>query len=164
MSCDRCLASFPAEDIEQHEVSDFCKHFTECVPSSQQAVIKVSTFVYIPPNQLECDPATRRDDEETESEEEEREDEGDFSSRQGATPGLSSTFRSTSLSDRPSRGPWGDGGDPDQISTCPHCHLALPLLTLRWHKVIFLRHKKFLYTLLKSSFGKSPPLSVCVFR
>ncbi|XP_015245372.1 PREDICTED: TRAF-type zinc finger domain-containing protein 1-like [Cyprinodon variegatus] len=26
------------------------------------------------------------------------------------------------------------GGDPDQISTCPHCHLALPLSTLKWHE------------------------------
>lgn len=27
------------------------------------------------------------------------------------------------------------GGDVDQISTCPHCHLALPVVTLRWHEV-----------------------------
>uniref|UniRef100_A0AAR2K0C5 TRAF-type domain-containing protein n=2 Tax=Pygocentrus nattereri TaxID=42514 RepID=A0AAR2K0C5_PYGNA len=25
-------------------------------------------------------------------------------------------------------------GDWDQISTCPHCHLALPLRTLEWHE------------------------------
>ncbi|XP_027006595.2 XIAP-associated factor 1 isoform X2 [Tachysurus fulvidraco] len=24
--------------------------------------------------------------------------------------------------------------DPDQISTCPYCHLALPVNTLRWHE------------------------------
>ncbi len=136
VSCQRCLASFPAEDIEQHEVYDFCKHFTECVLSSQQAVIKVIPLSISHQNQLECGLGTRRDDEKAEPEEEEREDEGDFS-RQGATPGLSSTYKSTSLSDRLRNGPWGDGGGPDQISTCPHCHLALPLYTLRWHKVTF---------------------------
>ncbi|XP_070762061.1 XIAP-associated factor 1 isoform X1 [Enoplosus armatus] len=102
VSCGRCMAPFPAEDIEEHE--------------------------------LECVPATRRHDEEAESEEEESEDEGDFS-RQGPTSWLSSAYKATTLSDRSGIGPWGDGGDPDQISTCPHCHLALPLFTLRWHKV-----------------------------
>ncbi|GAA6086759.1 XIAP-associated factor 1 isoform X2, partial [Tachysurus ichikawai] len=24
--------------------------------------------------------------------------------------------------------------DPDRISTCPYCHLALPVNTLRWHE------------------------------
>ncbi|XP_078102922.1 XIAP-associated factor 1 isoform X2 [Sander vitreus] len=95
VTCRSCMASFPAEDIEEHE--------------------------------LECVPATRLDDEEAESE-----DEDDFF-RQGATSWLSRTYKSTFLSDGPSRGPWGDGGDPDQISTCPHCHLTLPLITLRWH-------------------------------
>ncbi|XP_040903220.1 XIAP-associated factor 1 [Toxotes jaculatrix] len=42
---------------------------------------------------------------------------------------LSSTFK-----DRLHSGPWDDGGDPTQISTCPHCHLALPLFVLRWHE------------------------------
>lgn len=100
VSCSRCMASFPAEDIDEHE--------------------------------LECVPETRWDDDELAPEEEESED--DFS-RQWATHSLSSTFKVNSLSDRPSRGPLEDGGDPDQISTCPHCHLALPVLTLRWHEV-----------------------------
>uniref|UniRef100_A0A8P4GCE9 TRAF-type domain-containing protein n=1 Tax=Dicentrarchus labrax TaxID=13489 RepID=A0A8P4GCE9_DICLA len=95
--CDRCMASFPAEQINEHE--------------------------------LDCVPTTRSDDEEDEPEEEEGEHEGDFS-----TPWLSRTYKSTALLDRASNGPWGDGGDPDQISTCPHCHLALPLRTLSWHK------------------------------
>ncbi|XP_029528812.1 XIAP-associated factor 1 [Oncorhynchus nerka] len=29
----------------------------------------------------------------------------------------------------------GREGDIDQISTCPHCHLALPVVTLRWHEI-----------------------------
>uniref|UniRef100_A0A3Q3KNZ2 TRAF-type domain-containing protein n=1 Tax=Monopterus albus TaxID=43700 RepID=A0A3Q3KNZ2_MONAL len=41
---------------------------------------------------------------------------------------------STSLSNRSCSRPWGNGRDPDQIRTCPYCHLALPLFTLRWHK------------------------------
>uniref|UniRef100_A0A8C7MXK9 XIAP-associated factor 1-like n=1 Tax=Oncorhynchus kisutch TaxID=8019 RepID=A0A8C7MXK9_ONCKI len=28
----------------------------------------------------------------------------------------------------------GREGNIDQISTCPHCHLALPVVTLRWHE------------------------------
>uniref|UniRef100_UPI0037E81D98 XIAP-associated factor 1 n=1 Tax=Semicossyphus pulcher TaxID=241346 RepID=UPI0037E81D98 len=102
-SCRACMTSFPAEDIEQHE--------------------------------MECILATTRADEEAESEEkeEESEDESDTST-QGASPGLSSTFKATSLPVRPSNGPLIVGVDPNQISTCPHCHLALPLITLRWHK------------------------------
>lgn len=58
------------------------------------------------------------------------EDEGGF-----FVPQLRSTHNGPSLSDHLSRRPRNDRGDPDEISTCPHCHLALPLLTLRWHKV-----------------------------
>lgn len=107
VNCKRCMASFPAEDLKEHE--------------------------------LDCFPASRWDNEEAESEEEEHEDEDDFS-RQGATPQLNSTFKSF----RHSRGPLGNGGDPYQIRTCPHCHLALPLITLRWHEV-----KCQIYILLK---------------
>lgn len=101
-SCSRCMASIPAEDIEEHE--------------------------------LKCVLAARFDAEEAAPEEEESEDEGDFS-QQRATSWLSSAFKASSLLGQPSRGPRDDAGDPDQISTCPHCHLALPLLTLRWHQV-----------------------------
>ncbi|XP_059186556.1 XIAP-associated factor 1 [Centropristis striata] len=100
VNCSICMAPFPAEDIEDHE--------------------------------LECVSATDWDNEESEPLEENNEDEGDFY-KQGATPQLSSTFKANSLS--ASNVPLGDGGDPNQISTCPHCHLALPLLTLRWHQV-----------------------------
>ncbi|XP_071327932.1 XIAP-associated factor 1 isoform X2 [Trachinotus anak] len=99
VSCSGCKASFPAEDIDKHE--------------------------------LECVPAYKWDD--AESEEGEREDEGDFS-KHVSTAQLSNTYKATSMSGRPHNGPLGNGGDPDQISTCPHCHLALPLFTLRWHE------------------------------
>lgn len=93
----------------------------------------------IPPEEVEehereCVPADRSDDEEDEPEEEEKEEDNLY--RGGATAAsLSSAYKVASLSDRPNGGPWGDRGDPDQISTCPHCHLALPLCTLRWHEV-----------------------------
>uniref|UniRef100_A0A8C7YQC9 XIAP associated factor 1 n=1 Tax=Oryzias sinensis TaxID=183150 RepID=A0A8C7YQC9_9TELE len=34
-----------------------------------------------------------------------------------------------------SHGSQDDREDPDQISTCPHCLLALPVRTLHWHEV-----------------------------
>lgn len=54
--------------------------------------------------------------------------------------GLISHLKSTSLSNRGGGASRLDGDDSDQISTCPHCHLALPLLTLRWHQVASLHH------------------------
>uniref|UniRef100_A0A671Y3Q5 XIAP associated factor 1 n=1 Tax=Sparus aurata TaxID=8175 RepID=A0A671Y3Q5_SPAAU len=104
----------------------------------------------IPPEEVEehereCVPADRSDDEEDEPEEEEKEEDDLY--RGGATAAsLSSAYKVASLSDRPNGGPWGDRGDPDQISTCPHCHLALPLCTLRWHEVSFLHHTRFACT------------------
>ncbi|XP_039987599.1 XIAP-associated factor 1 isoform X2 [Xiphias gladius] len=112
VSCSGCMMSFPAEDIEKHEL--------ECVQASRWDYYK-----------------------EAKLEEEKVQDEGGFC-RQVTPLRLSSTYKATSLADRLGRGPWGDGGDPDQISTCPHCHLALPLFTLRWHKA-----KCQIYILLK---------------
>ncbi|XP_072249154.1 XIAP-associated factor 1 [Leuresthes tenuis] len=102
VSCRRCVLSFPAEDMDKHE--------------------------------MECFLATRWDNEKAEPKEEEREDEDDFS-WQGATPQLSNAYQAASLTHTPSRGPWVEGRDPNEISTCPHCHLALPLFTLHWHEV-----------------------------
>ncbi|TNN31687.1 XIAP-associated factor 1 [Liparis tanakae] len=61
--------------------------------------------------------------------EEEEDEEEAPPSGQRATPWLSRGFRGP----RPRGG--GGAGDPDRISSCPHCHLALPLATLRWHQV-----------------------------
>ncbi|XP_053176773.1 XIAP-associated factor 1 [Scomber japonicus] len=104
VNCSRCMASFPAGDIEEHEL--------ECFP--------VSTWYH-----GDADPKEEEHDED--------EDEDDFS-RQGATSQLSGTYKATSLSFRPNNGPQVNGLDPDLIATCPHCHLALPLITLRWHE------------------------------
>uniref|UniRef100_A0A3B3THL4 XIAP associated factor 1 n=1 Tax=Poecilia latipinna TaxID=48699 RepID=A0A3B3THL4_9TELE len=55
---------------------------------------------------------------------------------------LRSAYKATSQSHAGRQGPWVIG-DQDQISTCPHCHLALPLPTLKWHEVKFLNHTGF---------------------
>uniref|UniRef100_A0AAQ4PKU7 XIAP-associated factor 1 C-terminal domain-containing protein n=1 Tax=Gasterosteus aculeatus aculeatus TaxID=481459 RepID=A0AAQ4PKU7_GASAC len=43
--------------------------------------------------------------------------------------------RATHRRPRAGRAAGPDEGDPDLIATCPQCHLALPLATLRWHQV-----------------------------
>ncbi|XP_031696782.1 XIAP-associated factor 1 isoform X2 [Anarrhichthys ocellatus] len=101
--CSRCMASFPVQDIEEHE--------------------------------MVCLLAARLDDEEAASEEEEVSEEEDYFTGQRATPWLSRCYQAGSQSDGPGRRTGVVAGDPDQISTCPHCHLALPVVTLRWHEV-----------------------------
>lgn len=107
-------------------------------PSTKKEIVSCSRCMGsfpaedIEEHKLKCVEATGVDEEE--DDEEDSEDEGDISS-QGATAQLSSTLKATMLSDRPSRARWDNGHDPHQISTCPHCHLALPLTTLRWHEV-----------------------------
>ncbi|XP_074536077.1 XIAP-associated factor 1 [Halichoeres trimaculatus] len=78
-------------------------------------------------HELEC--VLRKNQEDKEEEEEEVSD----LSKAESSPRLSSIYKATSGSEASRNGPWG-GGNPDQISTCPHCHLALPLITLRWHE------------------------------
>ncbi|KAF7649597.1 hypothetical protein LDENG_00138940 [Lucifuga dentata] len=85
-------------------------------------------------HELEWVPTSSWDLEEAEfgrkhrkEEEEEEEDDSDFSRELRF-------MKVSSMLDRASRWTWG-GEDPDQISTCPHCDLALPLTTLRWHEV-----------------------------
>ncbi|XP_034404716.1 XIAP-associated factor 1 [Cyclopterus lumpus] len=99
-TCGCCMASFPAADVEQHEL--------ECLLASK--------LIY------------------EEEEEDEDEDEDEFP-EQRATTWLSRGFQGGSLWDRPRGGTGAGAGDPDRISTCPHCHLALPVVTLRWHEV-----------------------------
>ncbi|KAM9359830.1 XIAP-associated factor 1 [Symphorus nematophorus] len=108
VSCGICKASIPVEDLGKHKL--------ECVPTSRSN--------------------NEEDDGEDDGEDEEQtEQQFDFSSR-GTMSWLSSTYKSTSLPDRASRSlrSWDDEGDPNTISTCPHCHLALPLPTLLWHQ------------------------------
>ncbi|XP_041656159.1 XIAP-associated factor 1 [Cheilinus undulatus] len=84
-------------------------------------------------HELLCILATSRDDKEPESEKKGGQKE-DYSKQEASTR-LNGAYKATYLSDRAGNGPWGGGGDPYQISTCPHCHLALPLPTLRRHEV-----------------------------
>ncbi|KAL0972798.1 hypothetical protein UPYG_G00194880 [Umbra pygmaea] len=48
------------------------------------------------------------------------------------SPGLAGSLKSASFSTKG----WSlnERGDMDQIRACPHCHLALPVSTLRWHE------------------------------
>ncbi|KAM4627950.1 XIAP-associated factor 1 [Polymixia lowei] len=85
-------------------------------------------------HKLECVSTSWRDLEEAEKEEEEDNGEGGLFVEE-VSPRLTSSLKAASLSDRPRREALADGGDPDQISTCAYCHLALPLFTLRWHEV-----------------------------
>lgn len=103
VTCRRCQASFPVEDLEEHE--------------------------------LGCVPVTGFDDEEDELPSEDREDEDEAEGGLEDIRSLSSAYKAaTAASGRPTMIPWDNGGDPNQITTCPHCHLALPLMTLRWHE------------------------------
>ncbi|KAM9733321.1 XIAP-associated factor 1 [Menidia menidia] len=74
----------------------------------------------------ECFVDPRWDGEDDEDSEEEE----DFS-RLGAAAQLSAAYKNTSLTH--TRPGTEVDGDPEEISSCPHCHLTLPLLTLRWH-------------------------------
>nr|XP_046172347.1 XIAP-associated factor 1-like [Oncorhynchus gorbuscha] len=76
-------------------------------------------------HQLECDHTS-------ESSIGDDDDEEDGSHKQEqASPRLTSSMKSTLFSAQGKR----QEGEVDQISTCPHCHLALPVVTLRWHEV-----------------------------
>ncbi|XP_054457860.1 XIAP-associated factor 1 [Anoplopoma fimbria] len=106
--CSRCMASFPAEDIELHELT--------CVMATRLDYEKSSS---------------EEEESEFKKEESESEDEEDLSGHR-STPWLSRAFKASSLS---TRGTGADADDPDQIRTCPYCHLTLPVFTLRWHEV-----------------------------
>ena len=92
------------------------------------AVYKVEPLSLSSQNQLVCVPAARFNEQEHKPEADKY-----YSLRMRAVPQLSSNYKVFSPSDTAS------GGDPDQILTCPHCHLALPLLTLQRHQVTLLR-------------------------
>ncbi|KAM9318352.1 XIAP-associated factor 1 [Pholidichthys leucotaenia] len=79
-------------------------------------------------HELECVPASWWDHNEDEEEDEDREE--DVSQQLHNF----NTFKEASLSDRYSQSAWNSREDPNQISTCPHCHLALPISILRWHE------------------------------
>ncbi|XP_031612491.1 XIAP-associated factor 1 [Oreochromis aureus] len=119
VNCTRCMASFPVADIDEHEM--------ECITTTR--------WEY----EVEKQSKGASEEELEEESEEESEDEVDFS-KKGGTPQLMTTNKELNFSDRPSRGPWINGGDPDQISSCPYCHLALPVSTLQWHEVKCRRH------------------------
>uniref|UniRef100_A0A4W5P7L4 XIAP associated factor 1 n=1 Tax=Hucho hucho TaxID=62062 RepID=A0A4W5P7L4_9TELE len=80
-------------------------------------------------HQLECDLTSE------EAEGDEDEEDGSHKQEQ-ASPRLTSSMKSALFSAQGRR----QEGEVDQISTCPHCHLALPVVTLRWHEAKCLIH------------------------
>ncbi|XP_068174180.1 XIAP-associated factor 1 isoform X3 [Antennarius striatus] len=75
--------------------------------------------------------------------------------------GLSSTLKATSLTHRTPR---GDGGDIYAIKICPHCHLALPFLTLLWHQVVFLQPYRVLKNVVLIFCNRFSSLLCVLFR
>ncbi|XP_028275490.1 XIAP-associated factor 1 [Parambassis ranga] len=140
--CRECSRYVKLRDLQEH--SSTCSATDNSPPPTQSSAAKIIQNTMhcgtclgsfpeeeIEEHKLQCALEAELYNEKSESEEEEQDD---FST-QGLTARLSSTFKAKSLSANPSHGPCKDGSDPDKISTCPHCHLALPVPTLRWHEV-----------------------------
>ncbi|XP_034459899.1 XIAP-associated factor 1 [Hippoglossus hippoglossus] len=109
ITCSGCMGFVSAEDIEKHELECF----------------SASGWDYSGKEKKEHEKEEREHEEDKEEEEE--------LPGQVTTPQLSSIYKAASLSNTHHSGPLGEG-DQDQISICPHCHLALPLFTLRRHQ------------------------------
>lgn len=93
--------------------------------------------------QLKCYQESQLLYEEVDTKEEKWEDK-DYLFKQQSQDQLRSAYKATSQSHAGRRG-LRVNDDQDQISTCPHCHLALPVPTLKWHEVKFLNHTGFLF-------------------
>ncbi|TKS81447.1 Zinc finger domain-containing protein 1 [Collichthys lucidus] len=146
-SCQYCELELPLKELDEHHVAcgsrtELCRECGRYITLRDQpghGLTCSATEDGSGPSQTTSKPpahnikATRSDDVEDKPEEEEGEDE-DYLSEQGGALWINSAYKSNSMSYRASNGSWDEGGDPDQISTCPYCHLALPLRTLRWHK------------------------------
>ncbi|XP_027855529.1 XIAP-associated factor 1 [Xiphophorus couchianus] len=83
-------------------------------------------------HKLECYQESQLFYEEVDTKEEKWEDKDDLFKQQSQDQ-LRSAYKATSQSHAGRRGLWVND-DQDQISTCPHCHLALPVPTLKWHE------------------------------
>uniref|UniRef100_A0A3Q0T235 XIAP associated factor 1 n=1 Tax=Amphilophus citrinellus TaxID=61819 RepID=A0A3Q0T235_AMPCI len=154
--CQFCDLEVPCKDLDKHclvcgsrtelcrdcgryvTLKDQPEHGLTCSYLYCKPAVTNNTFVkplsVFPTNQLEC---TARHIPYYDVPEEESEDEDDYLTQ------VTSTDKELTFSGRPSHDPWINGGDPNLISTCPYCHLALPFSTLQWHKVTFLKHRGF---------------------
>uniref|UniRef100_A0A667ZNW8 XIAP associated factor 1 n=1 Tax=Myripristis murdjan TaxID=586833 RepID=A0A667ZNW8_9TELE len=149
--CKFCELEVPWKELDEHSAA--CGSRTErCGDCGRYVTLKdqlehdkicpATQAVSGPPPSVRQTPGTCRgcgasfpaEEMEEHEEDEKEEEEGDFSKKEARSP-LSSSLKAVFLSNRPSGELLGDSRDPNQISTCPHCHLALPLLTLRWHEV-----------------------------
>uniref|UniRef100_A0A3B3V278 XIAP associated factor 1 n=1 Tax=Poecilia latipinna TaxID=48699 RepID=A0A3B3V278_9TELE len=148
--CTFCELEVPWKQLEEHSV--VCGSRTElCKDCGRYVKLSDQSEIYFPPNTVSCRYCGRsflekeRDRhelyEEVDTKEQKWEDADDLFKQQSQDQ-LRSAYKATSQSHAGRQGPWVIG-DQDQISTCPHCHLALPLPTLKWHEVKFLNHTGF---------------------
>uniref|UniRef100_A0A3B3THB7 XIAP associated factor 1 n=1 Tax=Poecilia latipinna TaxID=48699 RepID=A0A3B3THB7_9TELE len=140
--CTFCELEVPWKQLEEHSVvcgsrTELCKDCGRYVKLSDQSE-----------HSSTCSAADEEDStqtlklyEEVDTKEQKWEDADDLFKQQSQDQ-LRSAYKATSQSHAGRQGPWVIG-DQDQISTCPHCHLALPLPTLKWHEVKFLNHTGF---------------------
>ncbi|KAG7479614.1 XIAP-associated factor 1 [Solea senegalensis] len=159
-ACHFCDLELPWKELDQHcvfcgsrtelcrdcgryvKLSDLPSHASTCSAAAADATPPQTTSTSpkkttVTVNCSKCTasfPAEDADKHECVSVEDDSEDEDDEFPREVSLPQLSSIYRAASLSDRTYTGPWRDEDDPDQISSCPHCHLALPLFSLRRHE------------------------------
>ncbi|XP_067102760.1 XIAP-associated factor 1 [Osmerus mordax] len=107
-----CLQADSTPKLTKKDTSVLCR-----------SCMKTFTSEHIDQHQLTCDLY---------QEEAEVEDHLEIQ-KDSLSSGLSNSLKSASFFGQGQVDAGGDG-EKDQISTCPHCHLALPLVTLKWHK------------------------------
>ncbi|XP_029965270.1 XIAP-associated factor 1 [Salarias fasciatus] len=162
-SCEFCELQLPFKDLADHvafcgsrtercqdcgryvKLSEQSQHHLTCSASDDDPSLTSATQTQtatcvsckgsfpveeIDEHELDCVAASRG---ECELEEEEDE-EDDWGHPWGAAAAaISSTYQRMSMSGGAGSG-FQDEDDVNQIGSCPHCGLALPLLTLRWHQ------------------------------
>ncbi|CAN9511145.1 unnamed protein product [Ophioblennius macclurei] len=160
-SCEFCELQLPFKELDKHSL--FCGSRTERCPdcqryvklseqkqhhltcsapddhppqtstTEQQTVICRSCMGSFPVEETDQHEMKCGNSEDNEIEDDDDDDDDDWGATGGAAAAKSSTYQRASMLDRAHRG-LQDEDDVNQISTCPHCCLALPLFTLRWHQ------------------------------
>ncbi|KAM3615447.1 uncharacterized protein V6R79_002488 [Siganus canaliculatus] len=155
-SCQFCELELPWKELDEHQLvcgsrTELCRecgryvtlrdqpnHALTCSATDRGSDPPLASST-LPPSKTKVSSPAEEDTQEHElkfaqaksSEEEEKV----YDLRRGGAAWLNGTLNASLLSNQRSNGPWGGAVDPDRISTCPHCHLALPLFTLHRHQV-----------------------------
>uniref|UniRef100_A0A3B5L810 TRAF-type domain-containing protein n=1 Tax=Xiphophorus couchianus TaxID=32473 RepID=A0A3B5L810_9TELE len=144
--CTFCELEVPWKQLEGHTVvcgsrTELCKDCGRYVKLSDQS--EHSSTCSAAEGEDSTQTLSSALDKKVDTKEEKWEDKDDLFKQQSQDQ-LRSAYKATSQSHAGRRGLWVND-DQDQISTCPHCHLALPVPTLKWHEVKFLNHTGFLF-------------------